>query len=225
MKKQVVVMGLGRFGISIANTLHSMGHDVLALDNDEKIILNTVSQLTRVLQADTTNEAVLRDLGIQDYDVGIVSMGSSIEASVLSTILLKKLGVRYIIARADSELHESILEKIGADIVVNPEYEMGIRTAHSMTIHDASDYMPIGHKYGISKLPALPYLVGNRLSDIGFGPKGKWEVAVLMLQHKNEVTVAPDLNETVKEGDIIIVSGDDDKIERLLEEAKNRSKK
>lgn len=223
MKKQVVVMGLGRFGISVANTLHSMGHDVLALDNDEKIILNTVSQLTRVLQADTTNEAVLRDLGIPDYDVAIVSMGSSLEASVLSTILLKKLGVRYVIARADNELHGRILEKIGADIVVHPEREMGIRTAHNMTIRDASDYMPIGQKYGIAKLPAPPYFVGKKLSEVGFGPNGKREVAVLMLQHKNEVTVAPDLDETVKEGDILVVSGEDDKIERLLEEARDRN--
>ena len=225
MKKQVVVMGLGRFGISVATTLHDMGNDILALDDDEKIVIHTVSQLTRVLQADTTNEAVLRDLGIQDYDVAIVSMGSSIEASVLSTILLKKLGVRYVIARADNELHGSILEKIGADFVVHPEREMGIRTAHSMTIHDAADYMPIGQKYGIAKLPALPYLVGKKLSDVGFGPHGKWKVAVLMLQHRNEVTVTPDLSETVKEGDIIIVSGDDDNIERLLDEAKKKNKK
>ncbi len=223
MKKQVVVMGLGRFGISVATTLHSMGNDVLALDTDEKNVMSVASQLTRAAQADATDEAVLRDLGIPDYDVAIVSMGSSIEASVLSAILAKKLGVRYVIARANNELHGSILEKIGADIVVHPEREMGISTAHNMTIRDASDYIPLGHSYGVAKLPALPCMTGKKLSELGFGPKGKFEVAVLILKHKNEVTVAPDLTETVKEGDVLIVSGDDDKIERLLDEAKKKN--
>ncbi len=222
MKRQVAVMGLGRFGISVATMLHNMGNDVLAIDSDEKNVLNVSSQLTRAVQADATNEAVLKDLGIRDYDVAIVSMGSSIEASVLSTILLKKLGVRYVIARANNELHGTILEKIGADIVVHPEREMGIRTAHNMTIRDAVDYIPVGRNYGVAKLPALPCFVGKKLADLGFGPKGRWEVAVLMLQHGNEVTVAPDLGATVREGDVLIVSGDDDRIERLLNEARNK---
>jgi|WetSurMetagenome_2_1015567.scaffolds.fasta_scaffold357129_2 trk system potassium uptake protein len=221
MKKQVVVLGLGRFGISVASTLHSMGNDVLALDSDEKTILSVAPQLTRAIQADTTDEAVLKELGVPDYDVAIVSIGS-IEASVLSTILLKKLSVRHIIARANSELHGSILEKIGVDSVVYPEREMGIQTAHSVTIREATDYMPVSQTFGISKLPALPFLVGRTLFEAGFGLKGRWEVGVLMLQHKNEVTVAPELKQTIKEGDVLIVSGEDDKIERLLEDARSR---
>jgi trk system potassium uptake protein TrkA len=222
VKRQVVVMGLGRFGVSVATTLHGMGNDVLALDSDEKNVASVASQLTRAAQADATKEAVLNDLGIKDYDVAIVSMGSSIEASVLSTILVKKLGVKYVIARANNELHGSILERIGADIVIHPEREMGIRTAHNMTVRDASDYMPVSQNYGIAKLPALACIVGKKLSEVGFGPRGKYEVAVLMLKHKNEVTVSPDLNETIKEGDTLIVSGDDDQIEKLLDDAKNR---
>jgi trk system potassium uptake protein TrkA len=218
--RQVVVLGLGRFGTSVATALHNMGHDVLAIDIDEKRVLNVASQLTRAVQADATNEAVLKDLGIRDYDVAIVSMGSSIEASVLSTILLKTLGVRYVIARANSELHGTILERIGADVVVHPEREMGIRTAHNMVIRDAVDYVPVGHNYGVAKLVAPSYLVGKKLADVGFGPKGRWEVAVLLRQHKNEVIVAPDLGETIRDGDVLIVSGDDDRIERLLDEAR-----
>ncbi len=221
MKKQIVVMGLGGFGVSVATTLHSMGNDVLALDDDEKNVMGAASLLTRAAQADTTNEAVLKDLGIKDYDVAIVSMGS-IEASVLSTILVKKLGVKYVVARANSELHGSILERIGADFVVHPEREMGIRTAHNTTIRDADDYMPVALKYGVAKLPALPCLVGRKLSDAGFGPRGRHEVAVLIVQRKNEVIVSPELSETIKENDVLIVSGEDDKIERLLDEAKSK---
>lgn len=222
MAKQVVVMGLGRFGVSVATTLHEMGHEVLALDSDEKNVMAVASQLTRAAQADATSEAVLKDLGIRDCDVAIVSMGTSVESSVMSTILAKKLGVRYVIARASNELHGSILEKIGADLVVHPEREMGIRTAHSMTIRDATDYMPIGHRYGIAKLPALPCFVGKRLSTIGFGPRASYRVAVLLLQRRNEVSVSPDLNEIVRDGDVLVVSGEDDQIEKLIDEAKSR---
>jgi len=220
MKRQVVVMGLGRFGVSVATTLYEMGNDVLALDSDEKNLANVPSNITRAVQADATSEAVLKDLGIKDYDVAIVSMGSSIEASVLSTILVKKLGVPYVMARANNELHGSILERIGADTVIHPEREMGIRTAHNMTIRDADDYMPVSHRYGIAKLPALPCMAGKKLSEIGFGSRGKYEVAALVLKHKNEVTVSPDLGETIREGDVLVVCGDDDNIERLLADAK-----
>jgi K+/H+ antiporter YhaU regulatory subunit KhtT len=93
-----------------------------------------------------------------------------------------------------------------------------------MTIREATDYMPVGQTFGIAKLPALPFLVGKTLFDAGFGPKGRWEVAVLMLQHKNEIIVIPELKQTIKEGDFLIVSGEDDKIERLLEDARSRDK-
>jgi trk system potassium uptake protein len=220
VKRQVAVMGLGRFGISVASTLYDMGNDVLALDADERNISDLPSRLTKVAQADATSEAVLRDLGIKDYDVAIVSMGSSIEASVLSTILVKKMGVPYVIARASNELHGSILERIGADIVIHPEREMGIRTAHNMTVRDASDYMPVAAKYGIAKVEALPFMVGRTLSELGCGPRGKYGVAVLMVKRKGEIIVTPELSDAIKEGDVLVLSGEDDRIERLLQDAR-----
>ena len=224
MKKQFVVIGLGRFGVSVATTLHSMGHDVLAIDKDEKNVMNIGSQLTRVVQADATSETILKELGVADFDAAIVAIGSALESSVLSTLLLKKLGVRYIIARANDRPHGSILERIGADYVVYPERETGVRTAHGITLRDATDYMLIIQGYGIAKLPALPYLVGETLSDLGFGPKGKWEVAVLMIQRKNEVIVTPEPGEIIKPGDTLVLAGNDDKVEKLLSEAKKNNK-
>ncbi len=119
MKKQIVVVGLGRLGVPLAITLSNLGHDVLALDVDEKNVQIVASQITHAAQADATNETVLRNLGIGNFDIAIVTM-PEIEQSVLSTILAKKLGVRYIIARAVNELHGTILEKIGANKVVFP---------------------------------------------------------------------------------------------------------
>jgi trk system potassium uptake protein TrkA len=215
MKKQVAVIGLGRLGIALATTLHSLGHDVLALDIDEKNVQNIASQITHTVQADATDETILRELGIGNFDIAIVTMGE-IGKSVLSTILLRKLGVRYIIARANNELHGSILEKIGADKVVYPEREMGTMIAHVLTLGDVIDYIPVTIGYGVVKLIAPPSFVGQTLSDLGFGSKGKWKVAVLLILRKQEVTITPSGTEMVKLGDTLIVSGNWDSLEELI---------
>jgi len=220
MKKQIIVIGLNRFGTSLAITLSGKGHDVLALDRVERKVQDISSQITHAVQADATNETILKDLGIAKFDIAIVAMGSDIESSVLSTILVKKLGVPYVIARANSELHGSILEKIGADVVVYPEREMGIRVAQAVTLSGVSDYMSVAEGYGVVKLMAPEHIVGEKLSELGFGPKGKWEVVVLLIQREKEIIVNPGQREVIKSDDVLILSGSDDKIEKLLVEAK-----
>ncbi|MFC1956973.1 potassium channel family protein [Chloroflexota bacterium] len=220
MKKQIVVIGLGRFGTSLATTLACLGHDVLALDRNEKEVQNVASQVTHAVQVDATSEAVLKELGVGNFDIAIVGIGSRIESSVLITILLKKLGIPYVIAKADSELHGSILEKIGADRVVYPECEMGVRVAQGVTLLDVSDYMPLAQGYGVSKLEAPPYFVGRKLNELGFVRKGKWEVAVFLIMRGDEVIVSPRQSEVVKPDDILIVAGSHDNLEKLLAEAK-----
>jgi len=219
LKKQIVVVGLGRLGVPLAVTLHNLGHEVLALDMDEKNVQIVASQITHAVQADATNEAVLRNLGIGNFDIAIVT-SSEIESSVLTTILLKKLGVPYVIARADSELHGSILEKIGADKVIYPEREMGIMIAHVLTLGDVIDYMPVAPGYGVNKLIAPAYFVGRTLSELGFGLNGRWEIAVLLIQRKQEVMVSPGDTEVVKAGDNLVVAGSWDKLEELFTQAK-----
>jgi trk system potassium uptake protein TrkA len=219
MKKQIAVIGLGRFGASLAITLVNMGHDVLAIDKDEKRVQDIASQITHAVQADATNDTILKELDIGNFDIAIVSMGSAIESSVLSTILLKKLEVPYVIARANSDLHGSILEKIGADTVVYPEREMGTELAQVVTLSGVSDYMSIVQGYGVSKLKVPQYLVNKTLSDLGFGPKNRFEVAVLLIQREKEVIVTPGQGESIKPGDVLIMAGRDDNIEKLLTEA------
>ena len=223
MKRQVVVIGLGRFGVSLACTLCDLGHDVLAIDTDETKIQSISSRVTHAVQADATSEAILKELGIANFDVAIVALGSEIQNSVLATILLKKLGVRYVIARAANELHGSILDKIGADKVVYPQTEMGMVTAHALTLTDVLDYIPVASSYGVAKVTAPAYFVGKTLSELELGRTGKWGVAVLLLQREKEVVVTPDRSEIVKQDDVLIVSGNDDKLEELLTEARKES--
>ena len=222
MKRQVLIIGLGRFGISLATRLFSMGHDVMAVDEDEKKVQNISAQITHAVQADATDEAVLRELGVSNFDVAIVTMGEAIQNSVLCAILLKKLGVPYVIARAENDLHGTILDKIGVDKVVFPEREMGIRVAHSLILTDVQDYIPVAPSYGVSKLATLPYLVGKSVSDIGLGRGGRWGLAVLLVQRGKEVIVTPDRAEILRQGDVLIVAGSDEKLEQFMSETKKR---
>jgi trk system potassium uptake protein TrkA len=224
MKKQVLIIGVGRFGASLATTFFSMGHDVLAVDQDEKKVQAISSQITHAVQADATDEAVLKELGVSNFDVAIVTIGEAIQNSVLATILLKKLGVPYVIARAENDLHGSILEKIGADKVVYPELEMGVRVAHGFALRDVQDYIPVAPGYGVSKVAALPKFVGKTLSELEFGRAGRWGLAVLLIQRGKNVIVTPDRAETVREGDVLILAGSDDRLEQFLIEAKRNAK-
>jgi trk system potassium uptake protein TrkA len=215
MKKQIAVIGLGRLGTALASTLHTLGHDVLALDKDEKNVQNMAALVTRAVQADGTDEATLRELGVGNFDIAIVT-SSEIESSVLTTVLLKKLGVGYIIARANDVLHGSILEKIGADKVVYPEREMGTGIAHALTLGDVIDYIPVTAGYGVVRLAVPLSFLGHTLFDLGFGAKGKWKVAVLLMLRQQEITIAPNTSEEVKADDVLVISGSWDNLEELI---------
>jgi trk system potassium uptake protein TrkA len=215
MKKQIAVIGLGRLGSAVATTLHSLGHDVLALDINEKNVQDVASQVVRAVQADATDETTLRELGIANFDIGVVTL-AEVDSSVLTTVLLKKLGVGYIIARANDELHGGILEKIGADKVVYPEHEMGVMIGHVLTLGNVIDYIPVTGGYGVVKLVAPPSFVGQTLSQLGLGAKGKWKVAVLLILRKQEITITPSSAEVVKAEDTLVVSGNWDDLEELI---------
>jgi trk system potassium uptake protein TrkA len=220
MKKQIVVIGLGRFGTSVATALSRAGHDVLALDNDSEKVQRVSSEVTHAAQADATNEDILKELGISNFNVAIVALGSAVQNSVLSTILLKRLGVRYVISRANNDLHKEILERIGADKVVSPELEMGVRTAHEVIIGAVSDYMPVTSGYGIAKIEVHIDMAGRTLADLELGSEGKSRIAVLLIQREKEIIVTPHESEIVKYGDILIVSASDDRFESFLAKVK-----
>lgn len=222
MKKQILVIGLGRFGTSLARTLASIGHEVMAIDTSEQAVQRISNQITHAIQADATSETILEELGVRDFDIAVVAIGTSIENSVLSTILLKKLGVRRVIARANNELHKIILEKIGVDLVVSPEFEMGRRLAHGASLDGVSGYLDVDMNYGIAKVTDISEFAGKTLEEASIGPGGKLGVAALLIQRGKEVIVNPARGETVRQGDILILSGTDDRLAALLERKKPR---
>lgn len=217
-KKHIVVVGVGSLGSSLAITVQGLGHDVLAIDIDGKAIESISSQITHAVQADATDENILRKLGVSDFDVAIVTT-QEIESNVLATILLKQLGVKYIISRASSTLHGSILKKIGANRIIYPEQEMGVMLAHVLTLGEVIDYIPIGQGYGVNKLLAPAGFIDKTLNELGFGAQSKSGVAVLLIQRKQEIIIVPGYTEVIHSGDILLIAGTWNKLEELLSES------
>ena len=216
MKKQVVVVGLGRFGSSVATSLYNLGHDVLAMDKDEAKVQNMMGHATHALTGNATDEHVFRELGIPDYDVAIVAIGSDMVSSVMASVLLKTMGVPYIVARAHDELHGNTLERIGVDRVVHAESEMGVRLAHTLFNPNVKEYLELTPNFGISKI-----LVPNRydemsLKELGFSsPRDKYGLAVLAIRRGKEITLNPDGDDRLRAGDELVLAGRDDLLDSL----------
>jgi trk system potassium uptake protein TrkA len=213
MARQVVVLGLGRFGATVATTLTQHGHEVLGIDEDRERVDALGDHLTHVVQADVADEDAMRDLGIEDFDVGVVAIARNIEASVLATMLLKRLRVRRVIARAATTLHEEILFRIGADRVVLPEREMGVQVAHTVGAPQVEDYLGVTQGYGLSRLYLPDSFAGQALADLDL-PRRTGLMVVLLLRG-DEVTITPPPTLRVMVNDQVVVAGPVTALERL----------
>ena len=216
MKKQVVVIGLGRFGSNLAKSLYNLGHDVLAVDTDEDRVQGMMGHVTYPVNANGTNEAALKELGVQDYDSAVVAVGSDIVASVMACVLLKTMGVRYIVARAHDELHGNTLERIGVDKVIYPESEMGVRLAHNLFNPNLQEYLELAPNFGLSRMKVPESLVNKSLKELGFSnPRDKYGLTVLAIKRGKDITLNPDNDDRLRVGDMLILAGRDDLIERI----------
>ena len=216
MKKQVVVIGLGRFGSSVTRSLYNLGHDVLAMDKDESRVQSIMGQSTHALSGDATNEVVLRELGIHDYDVAVVAIGLDIVSSVMASVLLKTMGVPYVVSRAHNELHGNVLERIGVDKVVHAESEMGVRLAHSMFNPNVQEYLELTPNFGMSKLKVPQRFVNMSLKELGFSSsRDKYGLAVLAIRRGKDITLNPDPGERLQAGDWLVLAGKDELLDQL----------
>ncbi len=213
MKTSVLVIGLGRFGASTARELMRLGHEVLAVDRNEVIVNEIAPEVTHAVQLDAADEMALRAIGAADFEHAIVAISSGVEASVFAVMALKNLGVPNVIAKAGSELHGAILERVGASRVVFAEREMGERTAHSFTLSQVVDYLDVAPQVGIVKVRPPATWVGRSLGDLGLSTRlGLTPVA---LRRGDGVTVNPDADEVVRGDDELILIGRDDRLEAL----------
>jgi trk system potassium uptake protein TrkA len=216
MKQQVVVIGLGRFGTNVVQSLYNLGHDVLAIDKREDRVQNVMGQATYALAADATNETVLRELGIPDYDAAVVAIGSDIVPSIMASVLLKDIEVPYVVSRAYNELHGNTLERIGVDKVIHAESEMGVRLAHSLFNPNVQEYLELTPNFGISTMKVPSRFVNMSLKELGFSsPRDRYGLAVLAVKRGREVTLNPDTDDRLREDDWLVLAGRGELLDRL----------
>jgi trk system potassium uptake protein TrkA len=212
-RRHVVVIGLGRFGSAVARTLAEVGHEVLAVDVNQQIVQEISESVTHAVQADATDAAALHELGLQQFEIGIVAVGADIGPSILVTVHLKRLGLPNVIARAHSTLHGEILQKVGADRLVFPEQEMGARVAHSLAVPDVVDYLPIGPEYGISKVKPPAAFAGKTIASLRL--RESYNVTLLMIERRSQVVLNPRWDDTLGPDDLLVLAGLDESLERL----------
>jgi trk system potassium uptake protein TrkA len=201
--RPVVVIGLGRFGSSLAFELDRRGIEVLAIDHDRKIVQSLADRLPQVVAADTTDLETLRQLGVGDFETAVVAIGTDVEASILTTSLLIDLGVEQIWAKAISRQHGRILERIGAHHVVYPEHDMGERVAHLVDT-SVLDYLEVEDDFAVVKVQATQELVGKPLADLDLW--SRHGVAVTFVKRPGQ-DFAPATAETVLTYDDVILLG------------------
>ena len=211
-----MVVGLGRLGSQVARTLYQLGHDVMALDQDDQRVQGMMGAVTYAVRGDATNEAVLRELGVHNFDVAVVAIGANVQANIMVTVLLKTMGIPYIAARSYNELHGNTLGRIGCNKVIHPEAESGARLAHSLFNPDAEEYMELTSSFGISRIRVPDRFVNMTLRESGFaGVRDKYGVAVLAIKRGDDITLSPDADDRLAQGDVLVVVGRDELVNRI----------
>lgn len=211
-----VVIGCGRFGSAVAKTLYSLGKEVLALDKSMEIIQDIADNVTQAVQVDATEETTLRSLGIRNYDVAIISVASDLEASIMATIIVKELGVPYVVCKAKNELQAKVLYKVGADRVVFPERDMGIRIAHNLVSKNVLEFVELDPKYSITEILASDSWNGKTLLELNF--RSKYGINVVAIKRGMDVNISPESDDKVHSKDILVVIGEIKMINKLSEE-------
>lgn len=212
-KKQYAIIGMGRFGSSIARSLSKLGFEVLAIDSSEQRIQEVVSMVTHAVSADCTDEEALKALGIRNFDVVVVAIGQDIQASILTTLILKDLGVPMIVAKAQNELHGKVLSKIGADKVVFPERDMGTRVAHNLISPNILDYIELSENHSIVEMRATGPLLGQSLIELDI--RAKYGCNVMAIKNNGDIDISPRPTYPLQDGDILVIVGQNDDLKKM----------
>lgn len=214
MRKEFVVIGLGRFGGSIVRELIALDANVMAIDSSPDRVDEFAQIATQAIVADTTDEAVIKSLGIWNFEHVIVAIGEDIQASILTTLILKELGVQQITVKAQNDYHEKVLRKIGADYVVHPERDMGIRIANNMTSNNVLDYLELSDEHSIMEIKAGDRIAGHTLVDLDI--RAKYGINIVGIKRGESILISPAADDPILLGDILLVIGADIDINRFV---------
>lgn len=210
-----VVIGLGRFGSAVAEELCALGHQVLAIDTDEKAVQRMADKVTQAAVGDCQDPEVLEMLGVKNMDGAVVAFSNDIGTSVLITLNLKELGLPRIICKARNHSHREVLRRIGADQVVFPELESGRNLARTLANREILNYIELTERYGIVKLKVPARWVGKTLRDLNV--RANYQVNIIAIQSGDEaIQPVPSPDYPFQMGDLIFTLGDNESNERIL---------
>ncbi|MFI3115839.1 MAG: TrkA family potassium uptake protein [Clostridia bacterium] len=210
-----IIVGVGRFGNSLARELYNSGHEVLVIDKDEDVIQKISDHVTHAVIGDASDATVLESIGASNFDYGIISIASDIQNSILITLLLKEMGVPHVIAKSGSDVHTRVLEKIGADRVIFPELEMGQRLAQMVARRNVIDYLELSDDYSIMEISAPKSWHGKTLVDLDI--RAKYGVTVVAVRNRDtgELMISLDALFKIGKNDVLTVLGANEDIEEL----------
>ena len=211
--KSYVVIGLGRFGQTLARQLCMLGAEVLAIDTNHDLVQSVAEDGTHAVVGDAQDKDVLRALGVRDFDCAIVAIGTNLAASVLTVMNLQELEVPYIICKAHDETHSRVLKKLGVNKVVIPEQENAARLARSLNSHNVLDYIELSEDYGILELPAPGSWIGKTLKELNI--RAKLGVNIIAVESGEKTNVSPSADYQIQEKDIMVVLGDNYSLEAV----------
>jgi len=214
MSRQFVIIGLGRLGTAMISTLQSLGYDVLGIDRDERLVQDLAGDFpgANLVAADATDEDTLRDLNVGQFDGAAVVIGENMEAGILATANLKELGVPFVVARAITSLHGRVLERVGADRIVEPERDMGAQVARTMASPAVLDYVDLGEDEALIEAEVPEEWVGSSLSQLELSRRHG--LTILALKPKGKSGTIPSGGTVLNEGDVIVVGGSKEDLDR-----------
>ncbi|MDY3006341.1 TrkA family potassium uptake protein [Anaerococcus sp. AGMB00486] len=217
MAKSVIVLGLGKFGVTVAEKLYQAGIEVMAVDKNYDIVQNMSDKVTSAVQCDLLNDKALEELGIGNFDIAVIASGESIEASISATLFAKDHNVDRIIAKATSKNHARILTKIGADQIIFPEIDMGEKLARSIAGSNFLQFFHFSDDYSMIELKAYDELIGKSLKEINF--RDKYKMMVIAYKRDGDLIINPEADWRIKEDDTLVLIGDSDSADKLQKAA------
>lgn len=212
--KQIAILGLGRFGRALARTLVEMGHDVMGVDANEAVVEKMAPVLTNCVQADVMDEQTLLSLGVTNFDIVVVGIGNSdMQASIFTTLMLKEMGVEHVVCKVSSNKHARILLKLGADRVVYPERDMGMRFAHSIAQSDVLEFIELSEEYSMMEINAPKYLIGKSLKENDV--RSKYNINIVAIKRGKKIMVNPSPDAVLEQGDVLLAIGETQALTKL----------
>ena len=211
--KSYIVIGLGRFGQTLARQLCALGAEVLALDKRSDLVQQVADDVTHAVVGDGQDKEVLRALGARNFDCAIIAIGSNLASSVLTAMNLKELEVPYVICKAHDETHRKVLEKLGVDRVIIPEQENAQRLARSLNSHNVLEYIELSPDYGILEIPAPKGWIGKTIKELNV--RAKLGVNIIAVENDKETNVSPSADYQIVPGDVMVVLGDNYALEAV----------